>query len=738
MVALVLTLTIGFRIFVGSLPTDGTMRQHHHSHDANSYPRQQAVRDFRERVLLVFLLLGTLGLRLWHLTWGLPDVHEVADPFTTAWRYWNWGAAGLQFNPHAFSSPALSAHIQFAAQVLHYGIGRMLGTYADLEAYRLAFVADPTNFLALGRLATALMDVGTVWLVYILGRRIAGGSWGLVAAALVGVNALHVQQAQVIAAGTPATFFVVLALLCIIRVHDTGTTGWYIYAGISVGLAAATKYTAGLLLVSLCAASLLRATTLREAIRSLRTGELIGGGILALIVFLQLNPFIVLDRGVFLHDVALAWDAPRSGGAGSPGSPGASLALLPDVMGWPLLIIVGGSLIVLLGQRRRADLLLVVFPLLYAVMLALRGVRADHQLLPIVSSLVLVGVRGMQEAWGMLFPGGMEARGGARTVAAIVIGAAVLVRPVTGFVARESARALPDTREVAREWIASNIPANMSIAVQAREIELPLDRYFLLPIPYNPARPELMAPFYTPAWYTDLDYVIAGSIDYTDYARNQERYRPLLAFIDSLKTRWKLVYNVRPAQRQSGPELWIFQPPRRWIGGLFDSTMIHSLSMSGNPVTSINFAGKLAMILSTRGVLDRSTQLLQYVVRTDPRNRSGYRELASVYYQRGKLGEALQAVDTALRLEPNDAEMLAAKGNMLMDLKRTVEAEPMFRRALEVDRQQEAAYIGLDKLYELRGDRKKAVEVLREYRATLRPGDDKIRVIDEKIRSLGG
>src|SRR5512140_3232899 len=88
------------------------------THDIVSPDGQRALQVMRERWLLAVILLVALGIRLWHLTWGLPDVYEEGYPFHNAWAYWNWGQAGFQFNPHFFHYPALSFHIQFVVQVL--------------------------------------------------------------------------------------------------------------------------------------------------------------------------------------------------------------------------------------------------------------------------------------------------------------------------------------------------------------------------------------------------------------------------------------------------------------------------------------------------------------------------------------------------------------------------------------------------------------------------------------------
>src|SRR5436309_11200871 len=87
--------------------------------------------SFRSTPLL-FILAAGLSLRLWNINWGLPELYDEATPLVKAWKMWNWGQGGFEFNPHFFNYPALTFYLQFVVQVIHYFIGHLLGSYPDL------------------------------------------------------------------------------------------------------------------------------------------------------------------------------------------------------------------------------------------------------------------------------------------------------------------------------------------------------------------------------------------------------------------------------------------------------------------------------------------------------------------------------------------------------------------------------------------------------------------------------
>lgn len=144
------------------------------------------------------------------------------------------------------------------------------------------------HLTAVARALTALVDVGTVLLVYVLGRRLYDASVALLAAALLAVNVMHIQLAHFFISDPYLTFFVVAAVTCWVVAVQTGQRRWLWLGAVTMGLAVGSKFAAVLL-----------ALPLFLAVWSVRGGAwqrgLLLAGLLAALTFAVTNPFAVLD-----------------------------------------------------------------------------------------------------------------------------------------------------------------------------------------------------------------------------------------------------------------------------------------------------------------------------------------------------------------------------------------------------------------------------------------------------------
>ena len=95
-----------------------------------------------------------------------------------------------------------------------------------------------------GRTLSALADLGTVLLIYLIGRRLYGEAVGLLAAGLGTLTAFSIQQAHFFTVDSMACFFTVLTGYFAVRAARSG--GWLDFglAGLATGLAAACKVSA--------------------------------------------------------------------------------------------------------------------------------------------------------------------------------------------------------------------------------------------------------------------------------------------------------------------------------------------------------------------------------------------------------------------------------------------------------------------------------------------------------------
>jgi len=101
-----------------------------------------------------------------------------------------------------------------------------------------------------GRYVSAFFGVGTIVLVFQLGRLLYGRRAGALAALLLAVMPYHVIITRQVLLDGPMTFFATAALVCLAALGRTSQSRWLVAAGGCLGLASLTKETAIIMIVS--------------------------------------------------------------------------------------------------------------------------------------------------------------------------------------------------------------------------------------------------------------------------------------------------------------------------------------------------------------------------------------------------------------------------------------------------------------------------------------------------------
>ncbi len=266
------------------------------------------------RALLLLILLGGAILRLsaggvgnHSLTFQVDEHRNILLPLSLSWTDLKPRAAGYGVS---YDYPAFLWYMLFGFDWLVFQIGRLYRTTAkDWGAWRVLFNHNPLPFFLLGRTLSAVLGTATVGVVYLLGRRLFSPAHGLLAAGFLAYAFLHVRDSALATTDAPATFFIVLSLLGAAAVFQEGRVRDYMLAAGAAGLATATKYDAFLVLISLGVAHGLRAQSGQPPRRIVGAPRLLGALLFAGVVFLAVNPYLLLDWPKAVED--LAWQMNR-------------------------------------------------------------------------------------------------------------------------------------------------------------------------------------------------------------------------------------------------------------------------------------------------------------------------------------------------------------------------------------------------------------------------------------------
>jgi 4-amino-4-deoxy-L-arabinose transferase-like glycosyltransferase len=413
---------------------------------------------------LALVLAGGLALRLWGVRQGLPYVYNVdeGDHFVT--RAVHMFASG-SLNPGYFANPPGFTYVLYALFDLWYG-----GTGGVVHHFAL----HPADAYTLARIAAAVLGTAALWLLYATGARLFGRAVGLLAAAIEAVAFLPVFYAHLALNDVPTLAPLTLSLLGSAGVLRRGRLLDYALAGIGLGLAAATKYTAGIVLLPLLAAFAARELAgqgrdLRRAVTALALA-----GALAVLAFLVANPYAVLDYSAFHHDLARqsTLSAEAQGKLGAPRHGGFVYYLwsLTWGFGWvPALAALGGAVTVWLRDRW-AGWLLVPAPLLYLLFMGLQGRYFGRWLMPILPLLALLAalfaVQVVELCRRRLARSAPRAARPAALALAALLVAGLLAQGLLHSAHVDAVLARADTRNQARAWMVAHVPGRTPIVVE--------------------------------------------------------------------------------------------------------------------------------------------------------------------------------------------------------------------------------------------------------------------------------
>ncbi|MGN6697419.1 MAG: ArnT family glycosyltransferase [Thermomicrobiales bacterium] len=414
------------------------------------------------RIVLVAIVGSGAVLRFRGLAFGLPYVPHPDEPavVNVAQRMLRTG----DLDPHHFVYPSLYIYLQAAVYALHLGWGFTQGLYTsvnDLPQTTDIITTAPGIYLW-GRTLTVLLGIGIILLTYGAGKRLYGPRTGLIAALLVAFAPPLVDDGHLITVDVPAAFFTALAFFWLVELYraplspDRHTRWWPIVrAGIGVGLAAATKYNAALIVLPLALVPLLR-----RAHAPWRVW--LGGGLAALATFFLVTPFAIPELSVFLNDTASVIIHYKFQGHGRFESNENWLyygRYLWQTFGpvWPLAL---GGLLVMALRGRRADLLVLPFPLLYYAALASLWVNFTRNLMLLYPFLALAAAVALQTLcrWLATLRSLLVTRHSSLVTALVL--PFLLVGPAVVAGRQDNLRVIPDTRVAAQRWMAEHLPRN--------------------------------------------------------------------------------------------------------------------------------------------------------------------------------------------------------------------------------------------------------------------------------------
>jgi hypothetical protein len=399
------------------------------------------------------LLLVSLALRLWGIKQGLPYSYNSDEATHFVPRA--IGFFGHDLNPHYFLNPPAYSYLLFIVFELWFG---------SADAVRHLYTTDPTALFVVARVVAAGLGTASVLLLYLAGRRLFNRDVGLLAAAILGLGFLPVFYSHLALNDVPTLAPISLALYGIAGVLRRGRARDYALSGLGIGLAAATKYTGGVMLFCLVFAALCDGGEDRP-LRAAR--HLLLAGLVAVLAFVAANPYALLDPHSFFSGLGQqaslsAGPDPVKLGTRAGNGLGYYLWTFTWGLGWlPSLAAFGGA--ALLIVRRRIGLALVIFPALVFFLIYMGGQPRyfGRWVMPVFPLVALLAAYGAIEMIRWL-----RARPVSGPLLGITAAVLLLGQSAVADIHDDAVLSRSDTRNLVRSWMVAHVPAGSKVVIE--------------------------------------------------------------------------------------------------------------------------------------------------------------------------------------------------------------------------------------------------------------------------------
>ncbi|WP_380871822.1 hypothetical protein ACFB49_27760 [Sphingomonas sp. DBB INV C78] len=415
----------------------------------------------RTGLLLLAILGVALAVRLYGIGFGLPALLDPDEPLFVV------SALKLlkdqTLNPGWFGHPGTTTIYALSLiDILVFGLGHLTGRLPDTAAFAAAIYHDPSIVVLPGRTFVALCGVGCVYLCFLIGRRLYDDRVGLLAAALLAINPLHISWSQVIRTDVQATVFMLLCVLSSIAIARQGRLRDYLLAGIWVGLGTATKWPAATIIACVAGAALLR---LRDhpGDRPQTIARLAIAAAAAVATLLIVSPYLLIDHATVLANLGREARPQHLGATG-----GGLIANLGWYLSEPMRASLGLSGLVfalagLMLSLRNAIARCVLLPgfLLFLLAISSESLIWARWIVPLLPFLCLFAALAIRDAGAWMGRVGLLSGWAAQ---AMILG--LIATPLALTVEANAAERRNDTRTLAADWARRHIPADAHIAIE--------------------------------------------------------------------------------------------------------------------------------------------------------------------------------------------------------------------------------------------------------------------------------
>lgn len=420
-------------------------------------------------------IVFALGLRLWGISFGLPYRYHIDETF--------YVAQSLQLPTTRFDLPVTTHGPNLfymgllAEYALYFVALYLVGAVNSLAEFEALYRNDPTTFVLLARITSAIAGMLTLIPIYLTGKRIHGRAVGIGAAVLLASSFQHVRESHY---GTPDVLvglLVAVSLYSVISLYQSGERRHYFLAGLVAGLATGMKFTSGLLWLPIIMAHLMRIRSAGPIVYYrkwvpahrplLLTAATFVGAFAIAYPNILVRPARFVEYVRFLIDVNRIGFAPQFIIEPSPAWMYYPFSLIWG-FGWLLFVLMVISVVIAIARRQAEELILLAFVVVNLLFLIRAPYYASRYLMPLLPPLCVL------TASGVYFLVSVDRLRDFRHLAFPAVLFLALIQPIGYAIRHDQLLTEVDTRTIAKDWISVNIPPGSKVAVDWRKHSPPI------------------------------------------------------------------------------------------------------------------------------------------------------------------------------------------------------------------------------------------------------------------------
>jgi len=539
---------------------------------------------FFDRYALFLILIFAFLIRLIGLNFGLPYLYHPGELYVMK-PVIKFLISG-DLNPHRFLWPGsfimyILAIVLSIILSIYFVYCLLSGQVHNLIEFKklirsnpfFYYDVNPVFFHLVGRLLMVASAVITIYLVYLVAKKIFNKSAGLLAAFCLAISPLYIGESRFIRPDVPATMLIMLSFYFLLRFIEVNkNVKWLILSSLSAGFSIATKYTSGVIILPILVYCLIRDfKEIRTSIVNYLVSflciksDLSRALLFTFLGFFIFAPFVVLDIQHALKDII--WIGQGNGGTDI------GHARLPGIQNYLWYLKgaaqngIGGSfcaIFAVLGiclmalKKSYKKYLFIIFPLGYFLAIGFGRLKWDRWFIPVFpfeAILFGVGFYGIYELFihseefqslkpkiSMLF-----------ALTLFCVSFPVLVMDIK----RGIKLTRTDTRTIAKDWIEDNLPGGSKIAYEQHDPHLhikPKKDFVLLNMSWKKIVSEPLSYYKERA----VDYIIITSYMEGPFYAESYKYPEQISRYRELRTKSKLVKRFENRDNP-GPEIEIYK-----------------------------------------------------------------------------------------------------------------------------------------------------------------------------------